>query len=151
MAVHVLTALAYRARAGDDAWVSSERLAESIQTNPVVVRRAMAALGRAGLVEAQAGRGGGARLARTATRIPLSAVYRAVEGEDPVLAHNLNPPNARCPVSCAMRGVLTPVFAAVDAAVDDALGRVTLADLLARVEPPRGAPVDAGRATLTPA
>lgn len=133
VAVHALAALGYHARR-DDGWMNSERLAESIQTNPVVVRRAIAALGRAGLVEAQTGRGGGARLARTPEQIPLSAVYRAVEGDEATLAHNPNPPHAACAVSCAMRGILTPVFTSVDAAVDDALGRVTLADVLAQVD-----------------
>jgi hypothetical protein len=53
-----------------------------------------------------------------------------------VLAHNPNPPDRRCAVSCAMRGALAPVFAAVDDAVDAALGRTTLADVVARVAAP---------------
>ncbi len=144
VAVHVLTSLAYRGGRGE-AWTSSTQLAESVRTNPVVVRRVVAALGRAGLVEAQAGRGGGARLARVPGEVSLAAVYRAVgaEGEAAgggVLAHNPNPPNRGCAVSCAMRGALTPVFAAVDDAVLDALGRRTLADVLAQVDAPRRAP-----------
>jgi Rrf2 family protein len=137
VAVHALAALAYRGGRGE-AWTSSDKLAESIRTNPVVVRRAVAALVRAGLVESQAGRGGGARLARAPEDIPLVAVHRALEADAGrgVLAHNPNPPNRRCPVSCAMRDALTPVFAAVDDAVGRALGRTTLADVVAQVRAP---------------
>jgi Rrf2 family protein len=139
VAVHALAALAYRGARGE-AWTSSDKLAESIRTNPVVVRRAVAALARAGLVASQPGRGGGARLARAPEDIPLAAVHRAVEAADGggVLAHNPNPPNRRCAVSCAMRGALTPVFAAVDDAVAQALGRTTLADVVAQVRASEG-------------
>jgi Rrf2 family protein len=129
VAVHAATALAYRVARGDT-WVSSEQLAESVRTNPVVVRRAVTALVRAGLAEAQPGRGGGARLARPPAEIALADIYRAVEGAGGVLAHNANAPNRACPVSCGMRRALTPVFAAVESAVDDALGRTTVADVL---------------------
>jgi Rrf2 family protein len=138
VAVHALTALAYRGARGE-AWTSSEKLAESVRTNPVVVRRAVSALVRAGLVEAQPGRGGGARLARAPHEIPLAAVYRAVEDGAGVLGLNPNPPNPRCPVSCAVPRALSPVFAAVDRAVDDALGRTTLADVVAQVGPAKRA------------
>jgi Rrf2 family protein len=143
VAVHVLTALAYRGARGE-AWTSSEKLAESVRTNPVVVRRAVTALARAGLVEAQPGRGGGARLARRPAEVPLAAVYRAVAGgsaaADGVLAPNPNPPNRRCPVSCAVPRALAPVFAAVDDAVEQALGRTTLADVVAQVGSAGAAP-----------
>jgi DNA-binding IscR family transcriptional regulator len=155
VAVHALTALAYRGARGE-AWTSSEKLAESIRTNPVVARRAVAALARAGLVDSQPGRGGGARLARAPGDISLAAVYRAVargpaEGGDGVLAHgvlapNPNPPNRRCPVSCAVPRALAPVFAAVEDAVDQALGRTTLADVVAQVGPPAASGADASAA-----
>ncbi len=143
VAVHVLTALAYRGARGG-VWTSSEKLAESIRTNPVVARRAVSALARAGLVEAQPGRGGGARLARDPADVTLAAVYRAVAGGSDsadgvlapgVLAPNPNPPNRHCPVSCAVPRALAPVFAAVEDAVEQALGRTTLADVVAQVGP----------------
>jgi Rrf2 family protein len=110
VAVHAAAVLAYRGARGD-AWVSSERVAESVGTNPVVVRRVLAALARAGLVETRLGAEGGARLTRRPEDIALVDVYRAVEGEGAVLAHNANPPNPRCVVSCGMRRALAPVFA----------------------------------------
>ena len=49
VAVHVMAALAYR----DGEALPSPLLAESVKTNPVVIRRLVAQLRRAGLVEAR--------------------------------------------------------------------------------------------------
>ncbi len=58
-AVHIMTALACAPGLMD-----SQTLAASVNTNPVVVRRLLLALRRAGLIETQAGKNGGARLGR---------------------------------------------------------------------------------------
>jgi DNA-binding IscR family transcriptional regulator len=55
MAVHVLAVLAYKE--GDP--VTSARLAASINTNPVIVRRLLLSLQRARLVETRKGAGSG--------------------------------------------------------------------------------------------
>lgn len=134
IAVHAATALAYRVERGDTGWIGSPALAESIRTNPVVVRRIVMALASAGLIESQPGRGGGSRLAKPAGTITLADIYRAVEGgAAPVLAHNPNSPNLACAVSSSMHDALKPVFAEVDSAVEAALERTTLAQVAARV------------------
>ena len=60
VAVHVLAYLAWRR----DEPITSERMASSVNTNPVVVRRIMGSLRNAGLVSVQPGVGGSAQLAR---------------------------------------------------------------------------------------
>ncbi len=132
VAVHAATTLAYRQARGAE-YVSSEELAASVRTNPVVVRRIIRALARAGVVTTKEGKRGGARLARPPRRIPLLQIYRAVEDDGRVLAHHPNPPNPACPVSFGINGALAPVFGAVDDAVTRTLGRVTLADVLDRI------------------
>ena len=132
VAVHAATTLAYRQARGAE-YVSSEELAASVRTNPVVVRRIIRALARAGVVATKEGKGGGARLTRPPRRIPLLQIYQAVEDDGRVLAHHPNPPNPGCPVSCGIEGALAPVFGAVADAVDRTLGRVTLADVLDRI------------------
>jgi len=129
VAVHAATTLAYRQARGAE-YVSSEELAASVRTNPVVVRRIIRALVRAGVVATKEGKGGGARLARPPRRIPLLQIYQAVEDDGRVLAHH---PNPACLVSCGIKGALAPVFGAVANAVDRTLGRVTLADVLDRI------------------
>ncbi len=57
---------------------TSQALALALATNPVVVRRLLASLSRAGLVASTKGPGGGTRLTRPAKQISLRAVYRAL-------------------------------------------------------------------------
>lgn len=56
---------------------TSHALAKALATNPVVIRRLLAALSRAGLVANTKGPGGGTRLTRPAKQISLRDVYRA--------------------------------------------------------------------------
>ncbi len=71
--LHILLLLASEA-AGE---ATSARLAASIGTNPVVVRRIAGQLARAGLISVQRGPGG-ARLARPADQITLRDVWQAL-------------------------------------------------------------------------
>src|SRR5690349_523482 len=79
VAVHIITALAYR----DGESATSQQLAKSICTNPVVVRRLLSKLHQAGLIHCYPGKTGGCRLARSAEKITLFDVYTAVEGGGP--------------------------------------------------------------------
>src|SRR4051812_30052134 len=74
-AVHILALLAR----GDGRPTSSRSLARGVRTNPVVIRRLLPALARAGRVIPRQGAGGGTRLARPAGDIDLLSVYEAVE------------------------------------------------------------------------
>lgn len=132
VAVHAAAALAYHQRLGVE-YVSSEQLAASVRTNAVVVRRVIGSLVRAGIVATKEGKRGGARLARGPRQISLLEIYRAVDDASGVLAHNPNPPNRSCAVSCGIKGALAPVFGAVQDAVARTLGKATLADVLDRI------------------
>ena len=59
--------------------VCSDALAGSVNTNPVVIRRLLSQLRKAGLVTTQKGSCGGATLCASPEEISLDAVYRAVE------------------------------------------------------------------------
>ena len=65
VSVHILAYLAYRQSAA----VPSAEIAASVDTNPVVIRRLLSALVRAGLVTAQKGATGGFALAPTPDQI----------------------------------------------------------------------------------
>src|SRR5437773_1931483 len=109
VAVHVLTALAYC----DGESLSSSRLAASVGTNPVVIRRLLIRLGRAGLVETQVGKSGGVLLAKRPQSITLLDIFRAVEGGSPFALPD-KPENKACDVSCAMKKLLSTVLADTD-------------------------------------
>src|SRR2546423_11673358 len=130
VAVHVLALLA---RAGDEP-VKSDSVAASVNTNPVVIRRILCALGRARLITSQSGAAGGSRLARPAERITLRDVYRAVEGGDTFMMHR-QPPSRRCVVGANIGAVLGGVLRETNAAVERALAQTTLADIVAALRP----------------
>jgi Rrf2 family protein len=121
VAVHALAYMAWR-RAEP---VTSERLAGSVNTNPVVVRRIIGALRNAGLVTVQPGVGGGALLAREPEGITLLDVYRAVEDED-LFALHAQPPCSSCHVGGNIQQVLQSVFHDARAAMERELEAVTI-------------------------
>jgi Rrf2 family protein len=124
VAAHVVALLA--SKRGES--VPSARIARSVNTNPVVIRRVLAALGRGGLVESGRGKAGGARLLRCPDKISLWDLYRAL-GEEPLFAVHRNPENPKCPVSCRMKEVLGKAFASAQKAARDRLRRITVQDI----------------------
>lgn len=130
MATHIMTAVAVKGNG--DQLVSSSYLADSLNTNPVVVRRILSELQKAGLLITQSGRTGGARLAKAPTAISLYDVYTAVDDGE-LFAYNPNDPKKSCPLSCEMKAVLEPVFGSASKALSENLKRVQLSDLLARL------------------
>ena len=125
MAVHVLAVLAYKE--GDR--VTSAALAESINTNPVIVRRLLLALQQAKLVDTRKGAGAGSRLSRSSKRINLAEIYRAVETAEP-FATPSRKPNAGCPVGHCIRETLEKVFASAVDALERDLEKTTLGDVV---------------------
>ena len=124
VAVHVLAYLAWRSEEP----VTSETIASSVNTNPVVVRRIVGALRNAGLVHVQPGVGGGAQLARAPDRITMLDVYRAVEEKDDLFAMHTDP-CSRCDIGSNIRQVLQGVFCQAQQAMQGVLGHVTIADV----------------------
>jgi Rrf2 family protein len=124
MAVHIMTALAYLA-----VKTSSELLAQTVNTNPVVVRRILCDLNRAGLIHAERGKNGGFTLARNAKNISLLDIYRAVSDEQELVSLHENPENRKCPVSCKVRGTLSTYLQKAQSVYERELEKVVLADI----------------------
>ena len=129
VAVHILLLLA----ALPPAQATSARIAESVNTNPVVVRRITRLLARAGLVTSRRG-APGAALARPAASITLADAWAAVRGDGRLIALNEHP-SAQCRIGCRVNTVLGPAFAEAEAALVTRLSRTTLSSLLAQVCP----------------
>ncbi len=137
MAAHVLAMLAHAEQEGRGP-VTSETIAASIQTNPVVVRRLVSDLARAGLVAAKRGASGGATLARSPERMTLLDVYAAVEENAELFGRHPSGPNPRCPIGTHLAAYLEGIFGRAQAALEQSLQEVTVAqmfeDLLRRIE-----------------
>lgn len=97
IALHILGLLA--SRRGEP--LTSEVLAQTYGTSPVVLRRVLAKLQRAGLVETRRGVGGGSVLARPADEIDLREAYEAITDNSELLR--------RHPSDCS--GVVAPILA----------------------------------------
>jgi Rrf2 family protein len=128
MAVHVLSVLAYK----QGQRVTSSLLASSVNTNPVVIRRLLLALQRAGLVETRKGVGSGSRLSFPPQQISLADVYKAVDGGQGLVLPPKKP-NAKCPIGSCIQDTLSTVFSSVEHAVLKDLKKVTLGSILQEV------------------
>jgi len=130
VAVHVVSLMAW---SGEEP-LKSEQVAESVNTNPVVIRRMLLELADAGLVVSQTGSLGGSRLANDPAKTTLLDVYRALEYGSVFSLHR-QPPSRDCPVGVNIETVLSEVMSEVDAAVEQVLGRITINDVVQRLKP----------------
>ncbi|MER7921247.1 MULTISPECIES: Rrf2 family transcriptional regulator [unclassified Streptomyces] len=128
VATHVLVWMElYRRQGGTVA--TSEQIAESVNTNPVVIRRLLGDLRKAGLVSSRRGAGAGWVLARDPAQISLLEVYDAVEPGALFALHRALP-NQECPVGRGIQPVMQGVYDQAEAAVRRELGKSSLADVL---------------------
>lgn len=131
IAVHTLTALANRQLDGGPL-LTSQEIADSVNTNAVVIRVLLRSLKAAGLVKAKEGKDGGIWLAEPMDEIRLGKVYQAVETAG-ALAPNKRPENPTCAVSRGIKKVLVPIFDEVDQAVFETLQRQTLKEVVMKI------------------
>lgn len=124
-AVHALAVISYLE--GEPA--TSDRIAASVATDATVVRRLLALLRNSGLVSAAEGRNGGYHLARSASRISLLDVYRAVAADE-LFPLPERRPNASCPVGRHIHRVLDAPLDAAHLALERELAATTLADVM---------------------
>jgi Rrf2 family protein len=114
--------------------LKSEQVAESVNTNPVVIRRILKELAEAGLVVSQTGSLGGSRLTHDAAKTTLLDVYKALEYRGVFSLHR-QPPSQDCPVGVNIETVLGDVLLEVDSAVERVLENITINDVVRRLKP----------------
>ncbi len=137
VAVHVLSLMAW---SGEEP-LKSEQVADSVNTNPVVIRRILLELAEAGLVVSQTGSLGGSRLANEPSKTTLRDVYEALECGGVFSLHR-QPPSRDCPVGVNIETVLGDVLQEVDSAVEQVLENITINDVVQRLKPCGAAAVD---------
>lgn len=109
--------------------VTSDFLASSINTNPVIVRRILGQLKNAGLIEVARGTGG-ITPTRPLSEITFYDVYKAVDSiEDDVLFHFHENPNPECPVGRNIHNLLNEKLEAIQKAMEDEMRKYTIEDL----------------------
>ena len=128
IAVHALAWLALAQRQGYDL-LTSDQVAASVNTNPVIIRRSLGDLRRAGLVHVRHGAGAGWGLARAPEQITLLDVHDAVGQEQPFGLHH-GEPNLQCPVGRGIRPALDQVYGEIEQTIRRELALVSVADVL---------------------
>lgn len=126
MAVHMLAATAYFDGAEK---VTSDTLAESVGSHPVIIRNLMVKLREAGLISVRRGHGG-VSLAKAPEEITFRDIYNAVENtSDGMFRFHANP-SEKCPVGKNIHAALDPELAEIGNRFEDLLAEYTLADVM---------------------
>lgn len=132
VAVQLLIILAW---CPEDLKVTSDAIAFSVNTNPVLIRRIMGYLKKADLISVAPGTGG-MKLARDIDQITLLDVYRAMELTDEDRLFGLHETqNPRCPIGNRINQVLLPHLEQAREALERSLAKVTIEQLLEEFPP----------------
>ncbi len=125
IAVHLMAGLGFRCSEG----TTSAMLATSINTSPSFIRRTLAKLAKAGLVETTKGCSGCCRLARDASKISLLDIYKAVSPPKAFSIHDYGTKKS-CPVSCNIKSVLETTLDKTQRAMERSLAETKLSELV---------------------
>lgn len=126
VALHIFTAVDVFK---DDYKVTSDFLAGSIGTNPVIIRKLLTQLKNAGLITVARGTGG-IELTKELTEISFYDVYQAIEpleGGDLFRFHEA--PNPQCPVGRNIHALLDDKLQTIQEAMESEMKKYTLQDL----------------------
>ena len=125
MAIHMFTCI----DAFSDQKMTSDFMAASIGTNPVIVRKLLQQLKAAGLLEVARGTGG-VTLKRPLDEITFLDVYRAVEcsPEEELFRFHENP-NPNCQVGRNIHQVLDGKLRQVQSAMENELANIRISDV----------------------
>lgn len=123
IAVHILICIE---TFKEDYKITSDFLASSVNVNPVVIRRLLQQLKKAGIINVKRG-SGGAYIEKPLDKITLLDVYNAVECIDNGnLFHFHENPNSRCPVGRNIHSVLDRRLDSIQQAMEREMSSVTL-------------------------
>ena len=126
IAIHVLAAVDFF---GKDRKVTSEFLAASIGSNPVIIRNIMSDLQDAGIIATKRGPGG-IEIVKPLDRITFYDVYEAVEKNKDHLFNFHDNPNPACPVGRNIHDALDGRLADAQKNFENDLKRYNMADVL---------------------
>ncbi len=129
ISLHILTLLA----SSHGQPLTSEYIAGSVNTNPVVIRRLLGMLRKKGWVSSQPGAGGGWQLTVDPDIVTLADVRRAVNEGSPFSMHS-QPPNPACPVGRSIQAALCGIYAQAERAMEVELAQSTVRKLLRSVQ-----------------
>jgi len=127
IAVHVLICIE---TFKNDYKVTSDLLASSVNVNPVIIRRLLQQLKKAGLINVKRG-SGGADIEKSLEEITLLDIYNAVECvENGELFHFHERPNQLCPVGKNIHLLLDARLKEIQKAMEKEMKSVSIRDIM---------------------
>lgn len=121
--VHALVYLNHKATV-----LSSEEIAKNVCTNPARVRKVLAKLKKAGLVETKEGISGGYQFLRDSRTVDLCTIADALDERFVCAGWKSGNPDMECLVASGMGGLLDELYDDLDARCRARLKEVTIAD-----------------------
>lgn len=126
IATHIMVGLAGKKMYMDGQPLNSEYMAYSVNTNPVVIRRIVSELKRAGLVDAKTGPNGGAFIAKDPSRITLADIYNALKDGGDIFNVNECKANHCCVIGRGIKPAFTNLVGEAESALLDVLAKKTI-------------------------
>ncbi len=123
IAVHILVGIAKHEH------VNTTQLAQSVNTNPIFIKRIVGKLAKSGLLLSSRGRNGGNCLAREASDISLLDVYRAVNAPNLFAIHQYETV-ASCSISSNIQQTLACVRDSLQNEIELRLNQLSIKDML---------------------
>ena len=124
--IHILSLI----EMNKDGVSSSEFLAESVNTNPVLIRKIIGMLKKAELVEVHPGIAG-TKLAKKLSDITLLDVYKAVNVvQDNELFSVHENPNLKCVVGRNIQDTIIPILSTAQSALEKVLENITIENVV---------------------
>ncbi len=130
IAVHLLAVIDYL---GDNEKVTSNILAKSIGSNPVIVRNIMGNLKESGIIDISQGKSG-VLLTRKTNEITFYDVYKAVESvKEEGLFHFHENPNPECPIGSNIHKAMDIKLETIQQSMEEEMKKITIADVLSDI------------------
>jgi Rrf2 family protein len=132
IAVHILSLISM-IKVIEDNICTSEFIAGSVNINPVIVRKLISKLRKAGMVKVRAG-SGGTYMEKDPKNISLFDVYNAIEVvKNNKLFNYHDSPNPKCPVGLNINFALNETLTAAQNAMEKILKNTTIFDITAMI------------------
>lgn len=127
VAIHILSLIASKPYEQ----ITSDSIAESVNTNPVVIRRMCGLLKKRGILTSRAGISG-AILLKSPADISLLDIYFAVQSKSEWFALH-DHPNNDCPIGCKIHTTLDKTFSTIQESMEKELAQITLLDVMEKM------------------
>lgn len=124
VAIHILSLIASKPYEQ----ITSDSIAESVNTNPVVIRRMCGLLKKGGILTSRAGISG-ATLLKSPADITLLNIYLAVQSKSEWFAIH-DHPNHHCPIGSKIHPTLNNAFSTIQQSMEKELAQITLQDIM---------------------